>query len=191
MLYTQCPSDDFWRDEIRDERLRGSSRIGLRHRWNVYLQQSSELQESLARGWIGRIRRVKSSAPLRRTGERASQSRILFRLQLWRQAIDREVVRNDVVGKARAAANRPLSVSARIPGKTEPGREVVDVRFWRAEKQSQGWIIRNAVDGLQVFVSRNATVLITQSKVQGQPLRYFPIVLHKPIKGIVVVRHAA
>src|SRR5215471_16802452 len=161
---------------IRNERLGCGSSICLRHRWNVYLQQSAELQESLPGRWIGWIGRVESSAPLRCTSQRACQAGILFRLQLWRQAVDGKVVWHDVIRQAGAPADRPLAVPARVPGKTEPRRKVVGVRFWRAEKQPERWIIRNTVDGLQVFVARNAAVLVAQSKVQRYPRGYFPVV---------------
>src|ERR1041385_6943316 len=93
--------------------------------------------------------------------------------------------------KAGATPDRPLSVSAGIPGKTEPGRKVVGVRFWCAENQSERWIIRNAIDSLQILVSRNAAVFVAQPEIQSQPGRKFPIVLHKPVERVVVFRHAA
>src|SRR5262252_7781564 len=154
---------------IRNERLGCRSSVCLRHRWNGYLQQSAELQESLSGRWIGRIGRVESSAPLRCTSQRARQAGVLFRLQLWRQTVDGKVVWHDVIRQAGAPADRPLAVAARVPGKAEPGRKVVGVRFWRAEKQPACRIVRNTVDGLQVFVARNAAILVAQSKVQRQP----------------------
>ena len=166
VLHAQRPGDDLWRDVIRNERCGCRSSICLRHRRNVYLQQSSELQESLPGRWIGWIGRVESSAPLRRTSQRAGQAGVLFRLQLRGQTVDGKVVWHDVIRKTRATANRPFAVAAWVPGKTEPGRKVVGVRFWRAEKQPERRIVRNTVDGLQVFVARNAAVLVTQPKVQ-------------------------
>src|SRR5262249_970920 len=113
------------------------SSVRLRHRRNVYLQQSAELQESLPGRWVGWIGRVECSAPLRRTSQRACQAGVLFRLQLWRQAVDGKVVWNDVIRQAGATADRPLAVPTRVPGKAEPRRKVVDVRFRGAEKQPE------------------------------------------------------
>src|SRR5262249_45380287 len=166
VLYAQGPGDDLWRYMIRNERSGCRSSVCLRHRRNVYLQQSAELQESLPGRWIGWIGRVESSAPLRCTRQRARQAGVLFRLQLWRQTVDGKVVWHDVIRQAGTAADRPLAVAARVPGKTESGRKVVGVRLWRAEKQPERWIVRNTVDCLQIFVARNAAVLVTQSKVQ-------------------------
>src|SRR6476659_4291690 len=109
--------------------------------------------------------RIEGSAPRGCTGKCARQARILFRLELWRQTVDGKVVRDHVVGKTSSASNRPLPVPPRIPCKTESGRKVVGVRFRRAENESDRRIVRNSIDGLQVFVAGNATIFVAQSKV--------------------------
>ena len=126
---------------IGNQGLSCSPRIRLRYGWYVHLQQAAKLQEALARCWIGRIGWIEGGTPLWRSGKGAGEPWILFRLQLRRQAVDCEVVRDDVISEARAAANRPFPVATRIPGETESRHEVVGVRLRCTEDQSKSGIV--------------------------------------------------
>src|SRR5256885_2276783 len=115
---------------------------------NIDLQKTASLKESLPRIYQVRFPR---EAPCWRPRQGTRHGWFLFRLALWRQAVDGEVVRRHVISEACSASDSPLTMARRVIGKAKPWREVIYVRLWRAEEEPQGWVVGYGVDRLVIF----------------------------------------
>src|SRR5580704_15774985 len=180
MLNAERPGNDFWIDLVGNEAAGRSARSRLGSRRHVHLQESAAGQKASARG-----------APCWTTRQRASDGRILLGLKLWRQAIDREVVGDDVIRNLCATTNRPSPAARWIPGKSQVRPEVVGVGFRLAEEQAGGRIVGDGVESLFGLIARDSRPLVAESEIEGKAVGEFPIVLHEPVQRVVVVGGAA
>src|SRR5258708_6748255 len=111
-------------------------------------------------------------------------------MPVWWQAVDLRVEREGVVGALPASPYGPLAVPCWIPGKSHVRTKVVSVGCWLAEDKTNRRIIRNRVQRLLSFVTRHSGPFIPQSKVDGKPRQYLPIILNEPVNSWIVVRRA-
>src|SRR5258708_21856506 len=111
-------------------------------------------------------------------------------MPVWWQAVDLRVEREGVVGALPASPYGPLAVPCWIPGKSHVRTKVVSVGCWLAEDQTNPRIIRNRVQRLFSFVTRHSGPFIPQSKIDGKPRQYLPIILNEPVNSWIVVRRA-
>ncbi len=152
------------------------------------MQQASACQETWPRRGFA-VDHWTRSAPRWGCGRCTGNLGILFRLQFRRQAVDRKVQGNYIVGDLTASAERPLPPSRWIPGESHVRAEIVRVGCRLSEDQSNRRIIRNRVERLFSFVAGYSGPFIPQPKVEREPRHNLPIVLRKPVNcGVVVSR---
>src|SRR5262249_2461313 len=109
----------------------------------------------------------------------------------------REILGRDIKGNTEATSQGGLAVTKDVPRKADPRHEIVLVGFRFAESKCPWEILHGiweydeigigeAIEGLCLDTVRIAVPLIAHSKVQGETRGGLPIVLHKPVKGILV-----
>src|SRR5258708_360616 len=107
-------------------------------------------------------------------------------MQLRRKAIDRKIVRDQVVRKGAAGGDGPLAGAGGIPSGADVRPIVVCIGFRLSEYQADSRVVSNGVQRLFSLVAGNSGPFVAQSKVESQARPDLPIILHERIDSRIV-----